>query len=57
MDLILQPLASIPWVLIVAIGTLILGLAIAYGVMRNSRRTPREKAISEAGAHDLYKKD
>lgn len=38
-------------------GALILGLAIAYGVMRNWQRAQREKLASERGAHDIYQKE
>jgi len=36
------------------IGACILGLALAYGIMRNRRRTGAEKALTERATKDLY---
>jgi hypothetical protein len=39
------------------IGAGILGLAIAYGIMRNSKRSAAEKATTEQATKDLYAKE
>ena len=36
------------------IGAFILGLAIAYGIMRNRRRTRAEKALTEQATRERY---
>jgi len=43
------------WLLILTIGVLILGLAMAYGVMRNRQRTPVERELNEVGARREYR--
>jgi hypothetical protein len=48
-------LPTIGWLFAVAGGALILGLAIAYGIMRGRKVTPREHASAERGARDIYK--
>jgi hypothetical protein len=37
-----------------AIGTAILGLALAYGIMRNRTRTNLEKRVTEQATENLY---
>jgi hypothetical protein len=39
------------------IGAGILGLAIAYGIVRNSKRNAAEKATTERATKDLYAKE
>jgi hypothetical protein len=39
------------------IGAGILGLAIAYGIMQNSKRSAAEKATTERATRDLYAKE
>lgn len=46
-----------PWFLVIVLGTVILGVAIAYGMMRNRQRTAREMARTEQATHNLYKKE
>lgn len=50
-------LLTAPWFLAVVGGTIILGIAIAYGMMRGGRRTPREERRTEQGTRDIYHKD
>jgi hypothetical protein len=38
-------------------GTLILGLAIAYGLARSRHRSVAERNATEAGTHRLYEKE
>ena len=39
------------------IGAGVLALVLAYGIMRNRRRTRTEKAITEQATKDLYARD
>ncbi|NOJ46031.1 cytochrome c-type biogenesis protein CcmH [Bradyrhizobium sp. WSM 1744] len=39
------------------IGAAVLGLALAYGIMRNRRRTRAEKQITEEATKDLYARE
>lgn len=50
-------LLTTPWFIAVVIGTIVLGAAIAYGMMRGGRRTRGEEQRSEAGTRDIYHKD
>ena len=50
-------LAAFPWIAVVVVGTLVLGLVIAYGAWRTGRRTPAEKAVRDAGTRDIYKRE
>lgn len=43
------------WEIVYPIGAVLLLLGIAWAVWRNSRRSPREKAISEAAAREMQK--
>lgn len=36
------------WMIALTVGVIALGLAMAYGIMPNRRRTPSEKALTEA---------
>ena len=38
-------------------GTVVLGLVIAYGIMRAGQRTRREKALTESTTKDLYRRE
>lgn len=53
----MQDLAAMPWTILVVLGTVVVGLAIAYGMRRNKKVTPGEQRHTEAATHDLYKKD
>lgn len=44
------------WLFAVAGGAVLLGLGIAWGVMRSRRETPREIAQHEEGAREIYGK-
>jgi hypothetical protein len=46
-----------PWVYIVIGGVIILGIAIAYGIIRNNGRTYAERATSERATHQLYERE
>lgn len=46
-----------PWVYVVIVGIAVLGIAIAYGMMRNKNRTAAERAASEAGTHAVYERE
>lgn len=50
-------LLTAPWFLTVVGGTIVLGIAIAYAMLRTSRRTPREKRRTEEATRDIYHKD
>ena len=51
----MENLLASPWLLAVAGGALILGLAIAFGLKRAGSRTRAEKAVSDAGARRVYR--
>jgi cytochrome c-type biogenesis protein CcmH/NrfF len=38
-------------------GALVLGLFIAYGILRSSRRTRQERVISNEATKELYKQE
>jgi len=48
---------SFPWLFAVLGGAVILGLVIAYGAIKSSKATPRQKETAERAAHDIYHKD
>ena len=50
-------LLTAPWFLVLVGGTIVLGIAIAYGVLRNRQRTTREKLQTEAATRDIYHKE
>lgn len=50
----LMDLAALPWTVWVALATIILGLALAWGQFRASKVTPREEAITEAAVHQQH---
>jgi hypothetical protein len=39
------------------VGAGVLGLVLAYGIMRNRRRTPAERRITEQATKDLYERE
>lgn len=49
--------ASFPWLFAIVGGAIILGLAIAYGLIKSSQATRRQRAAGEQGARELYHKD
>jgi hypothetical protein len=51
----MENLLASPWLLAVAGGALILGIAIAIGLKRAGSRTRAEKAVSDAGARKVYR--
>jgi hypothetical protein len=48
---------TVLWFFAIVGGTIILGIAVAYGVLRNKKRTIAEKRASERGAHEIYEKE
>jgi hypothetical protein len=50
-------LSAAPWLFAVLGGAVILGLAIAYAVIKSSRASRRQRDAAERGARDLYHKD
>jgi len=42
------------WELLMGLGVLVLGLAIAYGVWRNMTRNKANDAVTEKATHELY---
>ena len=45
------------WFFAVVGGAAILGVALAYGVIHNRKRTARDKYEAERGAHEIYEKE
>lgn len=45
------------WLLLLTVGVLVLGAAIIYGINQNRKRTPGEKALTEAATRAEYKKE
>jgi hypothetical protein len=50
-------LLTAPWFLAVVGGTIVLGIVIAYGMLRSGGRTPREKRRTEEATRDIYHKE
>lgn len=50
-------LLTTPWFLAVVGGTIVLGIAIAYGFWRNRKRTIAERMQTEAATREIYHKD
>lgn len=44
------------WLFATAGGAVILGAAIAYGIMKSRKATPRQRDAAEQGARELYHK-
>jgi hypothetical protein len=38
-------------------GVVVLGLVIAFGIIRSGQRTRREKALTEGATKDLYRRE
>ena len=51
----MENLFASPWLLAIAGGALILGIAIAIGLKRAGNRSRTEKAVSDAGARQVYR--
>ncbi len=47
-------LPTISWFLVIVLGTIVLGVAIGFGMWRSRQRTARERAMGEQATHDLY---
>lgn len=45
------------WFLVIVGGTIVLGLAIAYGFLRSRRQTRAERMATERAAHEIYEKE
>jgi hypothetical protein len=43
------------WLILLTLGVACLGAAMIYGTMRNRRRTPLEREITEAGTRAEYR--
>lgn len=50
-------LSASPWLFAILGGAVLLGLAIAYGMMKSSHASRRQRDAAERGARDLYHKD
>ncbi len=53
----MSELGFLGWAIILAGGVIVLGLVIAYGEIRNRKRTSRERALTEAATHRLYEEE
>lgn len=42
------------WLILLTVGVVLLGLAMAYGVMRNRKRTAGERVATEVGTKREY---
>ena len=45
-----------PW-LIAVLGFIVLGIAIAYGISRNRRRTTVERQLNDLGTRKVYREE
>lgn len=45
------------WAIVFVGGIVALGLALTYGLSRNSRRTPAEKRVTEKATQDIYREE
>jgi hypothetical protein len=50
-------LLTAPWFIVVVGGFIVLGLAIAYGMARTSKRTARHRAAASHGVREAVAKD
>jgi hypothetical protein len=48
---------SFPWALVTVIGALVLGVALAYGMWVNTKRTPSQKRLTEAATKREYEEE
>jgi hypothetical protein len=49
-------LLTTPWFLAVVGGTIVLGIAIAYGIISSRQRTDQERAETDAASRKVYHK-
>jgi hypothetical protein len=45
------------WLILLTVGVIVLGGAMAYGMMRNRQRSPREKAVTDAATRAEYQRE
>ncbi|MET0314541.1 MAG: hypothetical protein ABW275_09125 [Hansschlegelia sp.] len=45
------------WSLLTVVGVIILGCALAYGMLRGRKMTRNEKAVSERATDNVYKQE
>ncbi|MCR6670707.1 hypothetical protein [Devosia ginsengisoli] len=45
------------WLIVLTLGVVILGAAMAYGLYRNRQRSRAEKALTEAATHAEYERE
>ena len=45
------------WLILLTVGVIALAGAIAYGMMRNNKRRPVEKAVTEAATKEEYRRE
>ena len=45
------------WLMLLTIGVIALGAAMAYGIIQNRKRTRAEKALTEAATRREYQKE
>lgn len=50
-------LAAWPWTMVVVIGTIAIGLGIAWGMYRTSQMTRRETQRAEEATRELYDRE
>ncbi|WP_164730575.1 hypothetical protein [Pelagibacterium montanilacus] len=49
--------AASPWLFAVLGGAIMLGAALAYGILKSHKASRRQREAAEQGARDLYHKD
>lgn len=45
------------WLILLTLGVIILGVAMAYGLYRSQQRSRAEKALTEAATHEEYERE
>ena len=45
------------WLLLLTVGVIVLGLAMAWGINRNRQRTPIERGVTEAATRQEYREE
>ena len=50
-------LDALGWTLVVLAGTIVLGIAIAFGQMRSSRTTRAEEEVTEEATRELHRRE
>lgn len=53
----MNDLLAFPWLVALVGGLVVLGLVIAYGMMRTNKSTARERALRDAGTREVYKEE